>query len=177
VRLKGGDPFVFGRGGEEALALRAAGVPYEIVPGISSAVAAAGLAGIPVTHRGLASAFLVVSGHDDEVFSAVVDGVSPGSVTLVILMGAGRRVTLARKLVDTGWSGRTPAAVVANASLPDERVWRGTIAEIAADHVPDPGDAPAVIIVGDVAALALNHEENTAMVEDSRKAGSGTPRG
>jgi uroporphyrin-III C-methyltransferase / precorrin-2 dehydrogenase / sirohydrochlorin ferrochelatase len=177
VRLKGGDPFVFGRGGEEALALRAAGVPYEIVPGISSAVAAAGLAGIPVTHRGFASAFLVVSGHDDEVFSAVVDGVSPGSVTLVILMGAGRRVTLARKLVNNGWSGRTPAAVVASASLPDERVWRGTIAEIAADHVPDPADAPAVIIVGDVAALALNHEENTAMVEDSRKAGGRTPRG
>jgi uroporphyrin-III C-methyltransferase len=165
VRLKGGDPFVFGRGGEEVLALRAAGVPYEVVPGISSAVAAAGLAGIPVTHRGIASAFLVVSGHDDEVFSAVVDGVSPGSVTLVILMGAGRRVTLAQKLLDNGWSARIPAAVVANASLPGEQVWRGTIADIAAGCVPDTADAPAAIIVGEVAALALNHEEKSSVAE------------
>ena len=173
VRLKGGDPFVFGRGGEEALALRAAGVPYEIVPGISSAVAAAGLAGIPVTHRGLASAFLVVSGHDDEAFSAVVEGLSPGSVTLVILMGACRRVALARTLLDIGWAAGTPAAVVANASMPGEQVWRGTITDIAGDHVPDTADAPAVIIVGDVAALTLNHEAKTAVVEDSRKASGG----
>jgi len=173
VRLKGGDPFVFGRGGEEALALRAAGVSYEIVPGISSAVAAAGLAGIPVTHRGLSSAFLVVSGHDDEAFSAVVEGLSPGSVTLVILMGASRRVALARKLLDIGWAAGTPAAVVANASMAGEQVWRGTIADIAGDHVPDTADAPAVIIVGDVAALALNHEAKTEVVEDSRKASGG----
>ena len=173
VRLKGGDPFVFGRGGEEALALRAAGVPYEIVPGISSAVAAAGLAGIPVTHRGLASAFLVVSGHDDEAFAAVVDSVSPGSVTLVILMGAGRRMTLARKLLDIGWTAGTPAAVVASASMPGAQVWRGTLADVAAAHVPDTADAPAVIIVGDVAALALNHEEKPVAVEDSRKASGG----
>lgn len=178
VRLKGGDPFVFGRGGEEALALRAAGIAYEVVPGVSSAVAAAGLAGIPVTHRGLASAFLVVSGHDEETFSAVVDGVAPGGLTLVILMGVGRRVALARKLLENGWKASTPAALVAGASLPDQHIWRGELADIAADALADPGDAPAVIIVGDVAALALTCEQHTSVVENSRKAsGGGTPRG
>jgi len=103
----------------------------------------------------------------------VVEGLSPGSVTLVILMGASRRVALARKLLDIGWAAGTPAAVVANASMAGEQVWRGTIADIAGDHVPDTADAPAVIIVGDVAALALNHEAKTEVVEDSRKASGG----
>jgi len=88
-------------------------------------------------------------------------------------MGAGRRVALARKLLDIGWAAGTPAAVVASASMPGEQVWRGTIADIAGDHVPDTADAPAVIIVGDVAALTLNHEAKTAVVEDSRKASGG----
>jgi uroporphyrin-III C-methyltransferase / precorrin-2 dehydrogenase / sirohydrochlorin ferrochelatase len=170
VRLKGGDPFVFGRGGEEALALRAAGIPYDIVPGISSAVAAAGLAGIPVTHRGTSSALLVVSGHDEDAFSAVVGGVSPDGVTLVILMGVARRVALSRALMAAGWAGQTPAAIVANASMPDEQVWRGRLADLAADNEPDTGDAPAVIIVGEVAAMALKHAESTSLLEESRTA-------
>src|SRR2546427_6703155 len=87
VRLKGGDPFGFGRGGEEALALRATGVPFDVVPGITSAIAAPALAGIPVTHRGLASAFLVVSGHDEEAFASAIAGVEPGGVTIVALLG------------------------------------------------------------------------------------------
>jgi len=87
VRLKSGDPLVFGRGGEEALALAAAGVPCEIVPGVSAAVAAPALAGIPVTHRGLASAFVVVSGHAEEAYHPVLESLAPGSATLVILMG------------------------------------------------------------------------------------------
>src|SRR5216117_2295072 len=90
VRLKGGDPFVFGRGGEEAFALEQAGVPYDVVPGITSAVAAPASAGIPVTHRGVASAFLTVSGHDAASFDAVIAGVAPHGITLVILMGLGR---------------------------------------------------------------------------------------
>jgi siroheme synthase len=169
VRLKGGDPFVFGRGGEEALALRAAGVAYDIVPGVSSAVAAAGVAGIPVTHRGLSSAFLVVSGHDEEAFSAIVDGV-PAGVTLIIMMGVGHRVALAQRLIASGWSGETPAAIVANASMPGQRVWRGRLADLATDDAPDAGDAPAVIVVGEVAAMALNHAENPASLEESRLA-------
>ena len=90
VRLKGGDPFVFGRGGEEALALRQAGVPFDVVPGVSSAIAAPALAGIPVTHRGVSSAFLVVSGHDEAVFASAVGALQPNGVTLVVLMGVGR---------------------------------------------------------------------------------------
>src|SRR5262245_27163312 len=92
VRLKGGDPFVFGRGGEEAQALQLAGVPYDVVPGITSAVAAPSSVGIPLTHRGLASAFFVVSGHDSEVFTEAVGALRPNHITLVILMGFARRV-------------------------------------------------------------------------------------
>ena len=125
VRLKGGDPFVFGRGGEEALALRQAGVPFDVVPGISSAIAAPALAGIPVTHRGLASAFLVVSGHDPEAFAAAVQGLRPQGPTLVVLMGMDHREAIAATLIEHGWSPDTPVAVVADASLVEQRVWVG----------------------------------------------------
>src|SRR3954452_11417212 len=105
VRLKCGDPFVFGRGGEEALALAAAGVPCEIVPGISSALAAPLLAGIPVTHRGLASAFVVVSGHAESAYRPVLGSVAPGSATLVVLMGLATRPAIAHALREAGWAG------------------------------------------------------------------------
>jgi len=155
VRLKGGDPFVFGRGGEEALALDAAGVPFDIVPGITSAVAAPALAGIPVTHRGLASAFLVVSGHDEDAFAASIGQCSPNGLTLVVLMGAGRRAALASRLIDRGWARETPAAIVADASLPQQQIWRGTLDDLGSDHAPLAGDGPATIVIGAVAALAL----------------------
>ena len=155
VRLKGGDPFVFGRGGEEALALDAAGVPFDIVPGITSAVAAPALAGIPVTHRGLASAFLVVSGHDEDAFAASIGQCSPNGLTLVVLMGAGRRAALASRLIDRGWARETPAAIVADASLPQQQIWRGTLDDLGSDHTPLAGDGPATIVIGAVAALAL----------------------
>src|SRR4029450_13027920 len=86
VRLKGGDPFVFGRGGEEALALNAANVPFEIVPGVTSAVAGPALAGIPVTHRGIASAFTVLAGHTPSSYEPTLDAIAPGATTLVFLM-------------------------------------------------------------------------------------------
>src|SRR5215208_1077336 len=98
VRLKCGDPFVFGRGGEEALALAAAGIACEVVPGVTSALAAPLLAGIPVTHRGLASAFLVVSGHAESAYGPVLRSLAPGSATVVILMGLANRAAIATEL-------------------------------------------------------------------------------
>ncbi len=106
MRLKCGDPFVFGRGGEEALALARAGVPFEIVPGVSTAVAAPALAGIPVTHRGMASSFLVVTGHHEATYAPILDGLPPGSATLVMMMGLGQRARIAERLAARGWPGR-----------------------------------------------------------------------
>src|SRR5262249_8355024 len=160
VRLKGGDPFVLGRGGEEALALGAAGVPFEVVPGISSAIAAPALAGIPVTHRGLASSFLVVSGHDVEAFSSATRGLDPRNVTLVVLMGMARAATLGRRLPDYGGPGDTPPAVIADASSHGQRVWRGTLGDLAAgasddvNILPGGSGAPGTIVVGEVVSLA-----------------------
>src|SRR5437870_10149860 len=134
VRLKGGDPFVFGRGGEEALALQHAGVPYDVVPGISSAIAAPAAAGIPVTHRGMASAFLVVAGHDEAAFASAVSGLEPNRVTLVVMMGLGRSSQIACRLVDFGWRRGTPAALVADATRPEQQVWRGTLDQLARDE-------------------------------------------
>ena len=110
VRLKGGDPFVFGRGGEEALALVAAGIPFEVVPGVSSAVAAAELAGIPVTHRGVAAAFVVVSGHAPAAYEQVLTTLAPQSATVVVLMGLASAGSIAatsdRARMEAGDAGR-----------------------------------------------------------------------
>ena len=152
VRLKGGDPFVFGRGGEEMVALRQAGVPFDVVPGVSSAIAAPALAGIPVTHRSVSSAFLVVSGHDEDVFASAVGTLQPGGVALVVLMGAGRAASIATALVQRGWSPETPAAIIVNASRADQQVWRGTLEQLAEKGVGSVG--PGTIIIGDVVALA-----------------------
>jgi uroporphyrin-III C-methyltransferase/precorrin-2 dehydrogenase/sirohydrochlorin ferrochelatase len=156
VRLKGGDPFVFGRGGEEVLALQAAGIPFDVVPGVTSALAAPALAGIPVTHRGLSAAFLVVSGHDQDVFARAVAALMPHAITLVILMGWSRRAALAAQLIARGWSAQTAAAIVADGSRPQQQVWRGSLGDLAADAAALDGEAPAVIVIGDVAALRLN---------------------
>jgi uroporphyrin-III C-methyltransferase/precorrin-2 dehydrogenase/sirohydrochlorin ferrochelatase len=153
VRLKGGDPFVFGRGGEEALALGEAGIPFEVVPGVSSAIAAAAAAGIPVTHRGLATAFLVISGHDEQSFAAAIEGAKPDGLTLVIMMGLSRRAALASRLIASGWSRETAAAVIAGAWSASEQVWRGTLARLAAGDPDLAGEVPAVIVVGSVAGL------------------------
>jgi uroporphyrin-III C-methyltransferase/precorrin-2 dehydrogenase/sirohydrochlorin ferrochelatase len=156
VRLKGGDPFVFGRGGEEALALRQAGVPFDVVPGVSSAIAASTLAGIPVTHRGVASAVFVVSGHDDRTFRSAVEAVRPQAATLVVMMGGERAAAIAAALIENGWVRETPAAVVIRASAPDQQVWAGTLGGLREEN---PFSAPATIIVGDVVALGRARTE------------------
>jgi uroporphyrin-III C-methyltransferase len=148
VRLKGGDPFVFGRGAEEALALAMAGIAFEVVPGVSSAIAAPELAGIPVTHRGSASGFLVLSGHATDAFENGLKAVQPNAVSLVVLMGLGSRHELAEKLIARGWNGATPAAIVCGASTPDEWVWTGTIAELGANEPP--AGIAGVVVIGDV---------------------------
>lgn len=152
VRLKCGDPFVLGRGGEEALALEAAGVAYEIVPGVSSAIAAPALAGIPVTHRGLATGFAVISGHAEDAFAGAVDSLAPGSLTLVVLMGLRTRAQLAARLLARGWAPSTPAAIVSGASHPGASRWLGRLDELG-DAAID-SDHAGVIAIGAVVALA-----------------------
>ncbi len=155
VRLKGGDPFVFGRGGEEAQALQQAGIPFDVVPGVTSAIAAPASVGIPLTHRGLSSAFFVVSGHDREVFSEAVGALRPNGVTIVVLMGFSRRAEIAGELLGAGWDPQLSCAVVADGTLPHRQVWRGTISELAAGRAQISGGGPALIVIGKVAALAV----------------------
>jgi uroporphyrin-III C-methyltransferase/precorrin-2 dehydrogenase/sirohydrochlorin ferrochelatase len=155
VRLKGGDPFVFGRGGEEAQALERAGIAYEVIPGVSSAFAAPASAGIPLTHRDHASAFFVVSGHDQQVFTSAVHSLKPNGVTIVILMGYARRAELTTQLIEAGWDASTPAAIVADGTLPTQQVWRGPLGELASGRATLDTDGPAILVVGAVAALAL----------------------
>jgi len=156
VRLKGGDPFVFGRGGEEAEALRAAGVPFEIVPCVTSAIAAPAYAGIPVTHRALASSFAVVTGHEDpgkESSSIDWPYLARGVDTLVFLMGVGMLDEIARQLVSHGRPEATPAAVIEWGTLPRQRTVAGTLATIAAEARRAGVGSPAVTVVGEVARL------------------------
>jgi uroporphyrin-III C-methyltransferase len=153
VRLKGGDPFVFGRGGEEAEALRQAGVDYEIVPGVSSAFAAPAAAGIPVTHRGLATSVSVVTARVGEASTGGVDWAALGRVggTLVILMGMSERKAIVDGLVAGGRPADTPVAVVHWGTTPDQKVVRSTLAGLADIELPP----PAAIVVGAVAGLDL----------------------
>jgi len=159
VRLKAGDPFVFGRGGEEALALAHAGIACEVVPGVSSAVAAAALAGIPVTHRGVASAFTVVSGHHEAVYRPVLAGVPRTGATIVVLMGLRQRAAIAGYLLQLGWRAETPAAVVLGAATPGASRFVGTLGELAGASASDEtGDGdfgrPGVLVIGDAVAVA-----------------------
>jgi uroporphyrinogen III methyltransferase/synthase len=154
VRLKGGDPFLFGRGGEEAEALDRAGVAYEVVPGVSSALAAPASAGIPVTHRGLASSVTVVTGHGgDSSATGGVDWASLGRAggTLVILMGMSERARISAALVSSGRDPATPVAVVHWGTTARQQVVRSTLDGLAAVELP----APSVIVVGPVAGMDL----------------------
>ena len=154
VRLKGGDPFVFGRGGEEAEALIAAGVPFEVVPGITSAIAAPAYAGIPVTHRGLSTHVTIVTGHEDPAkASSDTDwaALARAGGTLVVLMGAGRVAEVARLLIEGGRAPDTPVAAVRWGTHPHQRTIRSTLAKIGDEAV----ESPSAIVIGAVAALDL----------------------
>ena len=156
VRLKGGDPFVFGRGAEEALALQAAGIPFEVVPGVSSAIAAPALAGIPVTHRGVASGFVVITTADATASAAVIDALPPGLVTLVALMSMGGRAALTARLLERGWPADTPAAMLLGAATPRQWTWKGPLGDLATCEPPaQSADAPGTIVIGFVAAIDL----------------------
>lgn len=158
VRFKGGDPFVFGRGGEEVQACAEAGLQVTVVPGVSSAIAGAALAGIPVTHRGLVQAFTVVSGH--------VPPTHPGSTTdwaalaraghtIVVLMGVTHLGAICTELIGQGLAPHTPAATIADAAMPGMRVLRGTIATLGEQASAAGITPPAVTVIGEVAALDL----------------------
>jgi uroporphyrinogen III methyltransferase/synthase len=154
VRLKGGDPFVFGRGGEEMLACVRARVAVEVVPGVSAAIAVPAAAGIPVTHRGFASSFAVVTGHEDPAKpeSAVAwDRLATAVDTLVILMGVGTLPRITTRLLAAGRSGDTPAAVIHRGTTQAEETVVGTLGDIAARAARL--RAPAVIVIGEAVAF------------------------
>jgi uroporphyrin-III C-methyltransferase/precorrin-2 dehydrogenase/sirohydrochlorin ferrochelatase len=148
VRLKGGDPFVFGRGGEELIALRHAGVPVEVVPGISSALGLPALAQVPVTHRDLASQVLIASGHDAAAAVAACSSLPPGA-TIVLLMAVETRGVIAKGLLASGRDPSTPVAVVERGATPRERRVITTLEGLGSIEL----DAPAVVVIGAVAEL------------------------
>jgi uroporphyrinogen III methyltransferase/synthase len=158
VRLKGGDPFVFARGGEEAASLRAAGVPYEVVPGISSAIAAPAYAGIPVTLRHSSTSFTVVTGHEDPDKGGELDwgAVARLGGTIVILMGVGRLPKIVDRLLEGGLSPDTPAAAVRWGTRPEQHTVRATLATLVDQDL----QAPSVIVIGAVAATDLDWFES-----------------
>lgn len=151
VRLKGGDPFVYGRGGEEVLACREVDVPVEVVPGVSSALSVPALAGIPVTHRGTVAAFHVVSGHDGLDEASLVS-VRERAATLVVLMGVSQLSRIVAQALDAGADPALPVAVVENGSTPRQRVTRAPLRDVAERAAQVGVRAPAIIVIGDVAA-------------------------
>ena len=150
VRLKGGDPFVFGRGGEEAAALRAEGLDVEVVPGISSSIAAPAAAGIPVTMRGLASGVTIVTAHQDPANQRSIDwaALARSGTTLVILMGAARAAALSGRLRAGGMRPDMPVAVITRATCVDQCVQRMTLVELGSLPIEN----PSTIVIGEVAA-------------------------
>ncbi|KQY47452.1 uroporphyrinogen-III C-methyltransferase [Cellulomonas sp. Root137] len=154
VRLKGGDPFVYGRGGEEVLACREADVDVEVIPGVSSAFAAPAAAGIPLTHRGTVGAVHVMNGHDGWS-SAALTGLRDRSCTVVVLMGVSALATLATEALDAGADPATPVALVEEGTLPGQRVTRARLDDVVDVAASAGVRAPAVIVLGAVAAAGL----------------------
>ncbi len=152
VRLKGGDPYIFGRGAEEAEALNAAGIPWQVVPAVSSALGVPALAGIPLTHRRLAHGFAVVTGH--QIAASDLDWNALAALdTLVVLMGLGHLEALAGELIARGRDPETPAAAIARGTLPDERIVIGTLGSLAALAAAKGLRPPATVVIGDVVNL------------------------
>jgi uroporphyrin-III C-methyltransferase len=151
VRLKGGDPFVFGRGAEEMLVLAQAGIAVEVVPGVTTAVAAPEAAGIPVTHRNMASGFLVLTGQTGEGFNDALAAVRPAGITVVVMMGLGTREAIARAFIAHGWSPQTKAAIICGASTSEEWIWAGTLAELGSPEPPD--RVAGVLVIGEVVSI------------------------
>lgn len=156
VRLKGGDPFIFGRGGEEALALAACGIPYEIVPGITSAIGAAAAADIPLTHRGVAASFACVTGnrcHGDQM-PVRWDLLAHGVDTLVVYMGVSQLRHIQQELLKHGKSGSTPAALVEKGTTERQRVLTGKLQDIDRIAAAAGLENPAVIIIGEAVGVS-----------------------
>ena len=155
VRLKGGDPFIFGRGGEELEALRAAGIAYEVVPGITAALACASYAGIPLTHREHAQSLRLVTAHCGESVDTLDwQALAQGRQTLAFYMGVGRLATIRDRLIERGRAAATPVAIIENGSRPDQRVTLATLDDLPDLAVRGGIRSPALLIVGEVAALA-----------------------
>jgi uroporphyrin-III C-methyltransferase len=154
VRLKGGDPFVFGRGGEEALACAHAGVPFEVVPGVSSATAVAAYAGIPLTHRGVASSFAVVTASAAPGREVDLQRVSAAVDTLVVLMAAGKLEQVCAALIAGGRYPDEPAAVIERGTTVDQRSVISTLADLPSRAAKEHIDAPATLVIGPVVNLA-----------------------
>ncbi len=157
VRLKGGDPYIFGRGGEEALALKEAGIPYEVVPGVTSASAVLASAGIPVTHRLLSRSFHVVTAHTgaDQGLPEDFFHLKNCSGTVIVLMGASQLEAVCAGLMEQGWEPDTPAAIIQNGTLPNQQAVSGTLRDLPANAHKAGIGAPAVIAVGKTVALNL----------------------
>jgi uroporphyrinogen III methyltransferase/synthase len=157
VRLKGGDPFVFGRGGEEALALEAAGVPFEVVPGITAAIGVPAYAGVPVTHRGLATSFTVVTGHSRHAVDRETnwEALAAAGGTIVVLMGVAHRAAIASRLIGGGLAPDTPVLAVHWGTRPDQRSWRVRLDQLGATAL----EPPVTLVIGAVAGLDLDWYE------------------
>lgn len=156
VRLKGGDPFIFGRGGEEQLHLNSNGISTSVVPGITAAAACSAAAGVPLTHRGAATSVTLVTGQGAENTEAEVDwkALAGARQTIAVYMGVGTADLVSNRLQAAGRSGQTPVAVIENGSRPDQRIITSTLADLPDDIVRQNVKAPALIIIGEVAALA-----------------------
>jgi uroporphyrinogen III methyltransferase/synthase len=171
VRLKGGDPFIFGRGGEEAEALVAAGIAFEIVPGVTSALAAAAYAGIPLTHRAHSSAVVFLTGHEDpkKPDSAVRwEDYGRLGATLCIYMGMKNLETITRRLMAGGLAPETPAAVIQSATTQEHRQFVTTLGRIALESEHAGFGAPAIVVIGEVAALS---DQLAWFAQETKRAG------
>ena len=176
VRLKGGDPFIFGRGGEEVDACRAAGVPVEVVPGISAAIGSAAQAQLPLTHRAASSAVTFVAGQCKGLSDQDWSGLAGTGRTLVIYMGVATAADIAEKLMADGVSPALPVAVLENGTRPEMRTLRTLLADLGAMVEREKVVSPALIVVGDVAARALaqdmlNRAQLQTMTEQGRTTG------